>query len=621
MRLKSVKLKNFRCYRNETEVVFNNLSVFIGKNDAGKSSILEALEIFFNNAIVKIEREDLNVDAQAANENKIEITCVFTELPIDLIIDAASPTTLQAEHLLNANGDLEIKKVYPCTSAAPKEQVFIVANHPTVTNGADLMMLKRQDLRERANQLAVPAANYNGNINSSLRSAIWNHLGDLNLNRVEIQVDKEDAKKAWDYLSKWMPQYALFKSDRESSDGDKEVTDPMKVAVNIAINEMQAELNQVQDRVMQKAIDVANRTLEKLQEMDAALANELTPSFKGDPKWSGLFGLTLASDRNIPINKRGSGVRRLIVLNFFRAEAERRRGDNNSQAIIYAFEEPENSQHPNHQEMLIKAFQELSETDNTQVIITTHNPALAGLVNEEDLRLVTEDPHQNIVVLAEEQQNIMRLISETLGMLPEPFKPKLLVCVEGPNDVAFFKAISLTIHNNRVDLPDFNTDDRLVIFPLGGGTLKDWVTQDYLRGLGIPQYHIYDLDDAANPPYIAARNEVRDRGGKNWAVLTSKKEIENYLSADCIEAEFGFPIVFGDHDDVPEIVARTLNDTAPGATPWGGLDENAKKKKMSRVKKRLNREVAQQMTWPQIQAADPNGDLIAWLEEIRDRIA
>ena len=46
MRLKSVKLKNFRCYRNEIEAHLNNLSVFIGKNDAGKSSILEALEIF-----------------------------------------------------------------------------------------------------------------------------------------------------------------------------------------------------------------------------------------------------------------------------------------------------------------------------------------------------------------------------------------------------------------------------------------------------------------------------------------------------------------------------------------------------------------------------------------------
>src|ERR1700743_3854364 len=103
MKLKSLKLKNFRGYRTETLIHFNNLSVFTGKNDAGKSSILEALEIFFNNSAVKIEKEDLNVVAATAGENKIEITCVFTNLPNELIIDSASPTTLQAEYLLNAD--------------------------------------------------------------------------------------------------------------------------------------------------------------------------------------------------------------------------------------------------------------------------------------------------------------------------------------------------------------------------------------------------------------------------------------------------------------------------------------------------------------------------------------
>ena len=603
MRPKAVKLKNFRCFRGETEMAINNLSVFIGKNDAGKSSILEALEIFFNNAVVKIEKDDLNVDAIAAGENKIEITCFFTQLPTQLVIDATYPTTLQNEYLLNANGDLEIKKVYTCGATTPKEQIFIIANYPTVAGGNDLLLLKKKELKERAIQLTIPATNYNGNVNSTIRNAIWIFLGNLNFGRTEIQVDKEEAKEAWEYLKKWMPQFALFKSDRESNDADKEVTDPMKVAVNSAIAELTVELQAIQERVMTKAIDVANRTLTKLQEMNPALANQLTPDFKADPKWAGLFSLTLTSDRNIPINKRGSGVRRLIVLNFFRAEAERRRNENNSQAIIYAFEEPENSQHPNHQEMLIKAFQELADTSNTQVLITTHNPALAGLVNDNDLHLVTEDAQQNIVVL-DNQQNIMRTIADTLGMLPEPLKPKLLVCVEGPNDVMFFRNISATIHQNRNDLPDLSTDIRVAVFPLGGGTLKDWVTQDYLSGLGTPQYHIYDLDDTVNPPYEPQRNAVRARGGNNWAELTVKREIENYLHPDCIQTVFGFPVVFSDMDDVPELVASKQHDAA-SQNPWNGLHPDDKKKKINNVKRRLNREVTQQMSWTQIQVADP----------------
>ncbi|MBK7407298.1 MAG: AAA family ATPase [Saprospirales bacterium] len=124
----------------------------------------------------------------------------------------------------------------------------------------------------------------------------------------------------------------------------------------------------------------------------------------------------------------------------------------NSQAIIFAFEEPENSQHPSHQEMLIKAFQELAEADNTQVIVTTHNPALAGLVNETDLKLVTYDSNNNVAILSKDPE-ILRTIAKTLGLLPDPLKPRLLVCVEGPNAVIFFRAISSIIHQNRADLP------------------------------------------------------------------------------------------------------------------------------------------------------------------------
>lgn len=57
MILKSVKLKNFRCYKDEVIVPFKEITGLIGKNDAGKSTILEALEIFFNNSIISCEKK------------------------------------------------------------------------------------------------------------------------------------------------------------------------------------------------------------------------------------------------------------------------------------------------------------------------------------------------------------------------------------------------------------------------------------------------------------------------------------------------------------------------------------------------------------------------------------
>lgn len=40
MLIKSVTLKNFRGYRNETTVLFSSLTTFVGRNDIGKSTIL-----------------------------------------------------------------------------------------------------------------------------------------------------------------------------------------------------------------------------------------------------------------------------------------------------------------------------------------------------------------------------------------------------------------------------------------------------------------------------------------------------------------------------------------------------------------------------------------------------
>lgn len=46
MKLTKLKIKNFRGYKEEIAIDFDNLTAFVGKNDIGKSTILEALDIF-----------------------------------------------------------------------------------------------------------------------------------------------------------------------------------------------------------------------------------------------------------------------------------------------------------------------------------------------------------------------------------------------------------------------------------------------------------------------------------------------------------------------------------------------------------------------------------------------
>ena len=75
MKIDSIKIKNFRGYKDETKIELNDLTVFVGKNDIGKSTILEALDIFFNDGkgVIKLDKTDVNVRGKKEEDLDIEI--------------------------------------------------------------------------------------------------------------------------------------------------------------------------------------------------------------------------------------------------------------------------------------------------------------------------------------------------------------------------------------------------------------------------------------------------------------------------------------------------------------------------------------------------------------------
>ncbi|QXP78842.1 MULTISPECIES: ATP-binding protein [Winogradskyella] len=399
MKIKKIKIENFRAYENETIIEFGNLNVFVGKNDIGKSTILEALDIFFNEnkGIIKIDKDDINKKCKNNGNTEIKISVVFEELPASLTIDTTNPTTLSDEYLLLSDGTLEIVKKYP---NAGKEKVFIKANHPTNPNCSGLLLKKNADLKKLLSD-DIECADKTKN--AEIRKSLWNHnSSDLQLNEIEIELAKIDAKNTWEQLKNYMPLYSLFQSDRKNSDGDSEVQNPMKLAVQEILKDpiLKASLDKVAQEVEKKLTDVSAKTLEKLNEMNPEIADSLTPIIPSPDslKWIDVFkSVSIACDEDIPINKRGSGVKRLVLLNFFRAEAERRKREENIPSIIYAIEEPETSQHPNHQRKLIEAFIELASAEKTQIILTSHSPSIVKLLDFEHLQLIKNGAGKEVI--------------------------------------------------------------------------------------------------------------------------------------------------------------------------------------------------------------------------------
>lgn len=147
MKIESLKIKNFRSYKEESTISFNNLTAFVGKNDIGKSTILEALDIFFNdgNGVSKIEKSDLNTYALADGDNETVISVCFSELPASIIIDSTVQTALASEYMLNSDGLLEVVKKY---KSGGKASIFIRAEHPTNGECKDLLIFKKWQHQE-----------------------------------------------------------------------------------------------------------------------------------------------------------------------------------------------------------------------------------------------------------------------------------------------------------------------------------------------------------------------------------------------------------------------------------------------------------------------------------------
>jgi putative ATP-dependent endonuclease of OLD family len=620
MKLKRLRIRNFRCFREEKSIDFEDITALIGRNDSGKSTIMDAVDIFLN------DNDPEKDDASKGGDPKdLTIICEFTDFPDEIILDDTNPTNLNTEFLLNGDGRLEIHKIYSGHLQKPKcISVEAYAMHPTIEGAKDLLQLKNTDLKKRARDLGINLDGVDQRVNAQIRSRIRDQLGNLHLALSMIPMNEENANKIWMELRKYLPAFALFRSDRASTDQDPEAQDPLKAAIKEAIKAREAELTAITEYVRSEVQKIANSTLEKLREMDPTLATQLNPTFT-PPKWDSLFKASITSDDDIPINKRGSGVKRLILLNFFRAKAEQLAKETDRSALIYAIEEPETSQHPNNQRMLLRALSDLSS--DAQVIISTHTPMLARALPDNCLRYiqVNQDKSRDILMGGADTN---KRFADSLGVLPDN-TVKLFIGVEGPNDITFLQTIASALRNDGCDilnLEKLELNGEVVFFPLGGNTLLLWTSR--LQVFNRPEFHLCDRDLAPpNPPkyqdYIDRINARQNCKARS----TAKKEIENYLHKDAIiaaYAELGINLdlssLFGPFDGVPKEIARLIHDTSGSTKPWEVLTNEKKQEKECKAKRVLCSRATKYMTKGLLDDIDPDGDLLAWFEDMKNLI-
>jgi len=618
MKIEKIILEDFRCFYGRVEISIDDFTVFVGKNDQGKSAIFEAIDIFINEGkgTIKIESDDLNKKAKNEGRGSFKIGVVFKDCPPSLIIDAINPTSLKDEYLLNKDGFLEIWKVFRKGKIQDKE-TFLKCKHPSNNEFLrNLMNKKIRELQEYVRSEGINVSDIDNRKAAELRKAIreyYKHDDNLQLEEIEIKIDAEGLKDIWSKLQNYLPVYALFHSDRKNIDQDNEIQDPLKVKVEqfFKRDDIQQKLNEIANEIDNEIRTIADGTIQKFKDISQQQINikanipEVTKL-----KWKDVYkGIGFNTDSDIPLNKRGSGIRRTILISSFLADIERKTEPENNNHLIYAIEEPETSLHPDLQMKLIDALRKMSEDKSHQVFISTHSPALIRLFETSSIRYVEQDDEGKAKVEFFDD-NVADKIVKNLGLLPNI--GKVVICVEGSNDEKFLLNINQNIDELKKDIIDLEekiNSGLVAIIKMNGSNLIDWINRYALRNTNAIEFHLYDKD--ADQKYKGAIEKVNRRKDGSCGMLTKKREIENYIPKEIIEEEFkikldNIDISKWDNEDIPEKILEKCSE------------KKDKKGDVSIIKKILCGSCSKKITKEQLNKLNTWKEIEGWFKQIRN---
>jgi len=357
-----------------------------------------------------------------------------------------------------------------------------------------------------------------------------------------------------------LPEFVLFETDTRLGVGETKFQSQFRPIIKTAAEQSNVvEAKDTFTGAIGKALqDEVDKIFERLQlHTDAFTGLTARPAFSWDKAVA--FQIYGKDQHGIEtsLDRRGSGMRRLLMVAFFQYLAER--GHESGGDFVFAVEEPENCLHPRLQRELIASFRQLVN-EGYQVIVTSHSPVFAGSSPIEDLALVVRET--GVARAIQTPDLDLSDVAEQLGVEPSDQITGYHACiyVEGPSDIDFLKNVALKLKEaNHVDA-DF--DDKQIGFVLcGGGTLKHWINHRAMSRLNRHFGAVVDSDRKSQQHNVPERKlnwkrECESQGGVFF--ILRKREIENYVHPDAITRSRRTLALYDAFTDMKEIFGRNV---------------------------------------------------------------
>jgi hypothetical protein len=547
VRVHSIRLENFGPFARLEEIQLGQLATLIGRNDAGKSHTLRALQVFFGKS--KLDADDVHDGADAGDEVVMEVS--FTALPDSLELETGVTTTLADEHLLDASGYLRLRKTFPCGGPLDKPSVAIITYDFADASFAGLPILKDKDLNERCTEAGISAsANGHRRPAAEKRRALRESAAAQGIPLTEHILPLKARDELWLTLEALLPKYEMFETDTKLGVGETTFQSQFRPIVREAADDpaVVAARDAFTESIGQALQHEVDAIFERLQRhTDAFSQLTVKPQFSWEKAVT--FEILGTDEHGVrrSLDQRGSGVRRLLMVSFFEYLAEKSREKPSN--VIYAVEEPENYLHPGLQRELAASFQRLA-VEGYQVILTSHSPVFAGASPITDLVLIERTGGVARAIQSPDPEEI----AEQLGIEPADHILSASACVfvEGKDDVLFWTTVARKLREGGHIAATFE-ERRMALMPAGGSNLKHVITLRAVSRLNRRFAVVVDSDRAdPDAPLLQHvrqwRSECEAQGGHFYVLR--KREIENYLHRDAIARSGRRPREYHAHSDM-----------------------------------------------------------------------
>lgn len=484
MKLRNIKICNFRSFGKEISINIENLTSLVGSNSSGKTSFLYALLRMFGDTTQdrEIKKEDFHIplDKNPAliNENKFYIETIFEFDEIEKDEEVAKyvvPSFFESFTLDSKTGIPYIRIRLDATwrkSNQPEgiieQEIYFIVSDKINFEVKDKRRISKENL-SRIKVIYVPAVrNPLIQLKNVAGSILWRLLNGLNIDHAFRAVINNELDKVNDKI------------------GEHKGISTIKSFV-------ESEWKQYHKDFRYSNIDFKYNTTD----IDEIL-KKIEPQF--NPTETGL---------SYSVDEIGDGLRSLFYLSLvgtllraeqqtieeIASEPDKKKDDRIFNIdppciTIVAVEEPENHISPHLLGRVINNLREISNNINSQVILSSHSPSIIKRISATEIRhfRIAKSKGETVVkelLLPSKDEDAYKYVKEAVEAYPEIYFSSLVILGEGDSEEVvlpkIFEAEDIEINKYEI-----------AIVPLGGRHVNHF--WKLLHQLQIPYITLLDLD-------------------------------------------------------------------------------------------------------------------------------